>query len=513
MLPPTLLEDSPKTSPRIHQSGDESENDLQYHGSENNFPIFGGDTIIPDDKFGPDEERIFIDDGPFDLDEAFFAMHHEEPPKINEDTTRKNKSQNPKNKNHQTKNRHANHHSNTEQSMDYVEESLKNAKIHEKGVADNYLRNQRGTDREDYEEEMKERISEESSRFEYPEKKLEKKEHSDNSTRDIRDHSTDLPLQEKSEENSSDRSQVMSTDAASPIIEEVTTTGSLVETAKKEGFKTELTLENVEDDESYDGELSREKTTIHDLVTKNDTDSVENPWEDRKIIEAKVDEGWLDALVNETTKEDTSGGAEITKDDDGLEDDDNSELVIVHSHVSSKDRHSSVSTVTVESLPFEKSGLLNETSKLGAIKVFSRGTFDFIAGWILIVKNWKNSFTTLYTNADGLWLINCLNWIFFRNRRRFNLRVGHDRLVQVFSNLRWRRISDERSSMYSTTNKTSYQCDANNTSHCHRGFAMRGRRISRTAESSTLRSWKMPTMVHRRVEALREISLLRLEDR
>ncbi|XP_023245593.1 ADAMTS-like protein 3 [Copidosoma floridanum] len=42
------------------------------------FGFLRGNTVIPDNTFGPDEERIFIDDDSFDADETVFEIEHRE---------------------------------------------------------------------------------------------------------------------------------------------------------------------------------------------------------------------------------------------------------------------------------------------------------------------------------------------------------------------------------------------------------------------------------------------------
>ncbi|XP_046490682.1 protein madd-4 isoform X2 [Neodiprion pinetum] len=80
---------------------------------DSDFGILQGNTGIPDEKFGPDEERIIIDDDPYDLDEAIFALQNGDEsistPKI---TYRKKPAP-------------------TLSAIDFIEESLRNAKRHE----------------------------------------------------------------------------------------------------------------------------------------------------------------------------------------------------------------------------------------------------------------------------------------------------------------------------------------------------------------------------------------------
>ncbi|XP_032685179.1 protein madd-4 isoform X3 [Odontomachus brunneus] len=50
--------------------------DLVYQSIEDNLDNLYRNTIIPDKIFGPDEERIFIDVDPYDLDDPVFGLQH-----------------------------------------------------------------------------------------------------------------------------------------------------------------------------------------------------------------------------------------------------------------------------------------------------------------------------------------------------------------------------------------------------------------------------------------------------
>lgn len=54
------------------------ETDLTYQSVENSFDNLYRNTVFPDETFGPDEERIFIDVDPYDLDESVFGLQHED---------------------------------------------------------------------------------------------------------------------------------------------------------------------------------------------------------------------------------------------------------------------------------------------------------------------------------------------------------------------------------------------------------------------------------------------------
>jgi len=50
------------------------ETDFTYQSVENSFDNLYRNTAFPDETFGPDEERIFIDVDPYDLDESVFGL-------------------------------------------------------------------------------------------------------------------------------------------------------------------------------------------------------------------------------------------------------------------------------------------------------------------------------------------------------------------------------------------------------------------------------------------------------
>lgn len=80
-----------------------------YQSVENSFDNLYRNTAFPDETFGPDEERIFIDVDPYDLDESVFGLQHGDDVKsdvMDEGDTRLT----------------------TKPDIDYIEESLKNVK-------------------------------------------------------------------------------------------------------------------------------------------------------------------------------------------------------------------------------------------------------------------------------------------------------------------------------------------------------------------------------------------------
>lgn len=107
-------EDTPTTRTlRDRKSG------INYNDEiDTDFGILRGNTGIPDEKFGPDEERIIIDDDPYDLDEAIFALENEDDKESSKSTPRIiTHIRNP------TKP--------TKSAIDFIEESVRNAKRNE----------------------------------------------------------------------------------------------------------------------------------------------------------------------------------------------------------------------------------------------------------------------------------------------------------------------------------------------------------------------------------------------
>lgn len=370
MAPPMLLDDARKSAPRTHPSGDYSDNDLRYEGRDDGFKPFGAETIIPDDSFGPDEERIFIEDDPYDLDAAFFAIHNEDAPKVTEG----HESQGRKTAGAEAPG--------AERGVDYVEESLINTKRRDKGAVDNYLRNQRGTEFEaartgttKSEERSK---NAESLIDKWSKKRIEKKSgHFEDSTGDGKFVATESTSDEASREGvaytetryTEDGRDAEVARETSRIFDDRTSTTSLPEVVgRKEGnFKVELTLDGAEDDESYDGELSREKIT--GSRDNNQTESVAAS-EDRKTAGARRGETW-DSIGNETTREDSgSGGAEVTREEDLAEEVEKPRLAVVETR-DAFGKDANESTATFASLAFEENS--NETAVAGSISVFSRG--------------------------------------------------------------------------------------------------------------------------------------------
>lgn len=105
---------------------------------DSDFGILRGNTGIPDEKFGPDEERIIIDDDPYDLDEAIFALQNrDEDPRST-----------PKMISHRRK------PSPTKSAIDFIEESIRNAKRHEAQTAKDKRFGKKPTKKTDLVEEL-----------------------------------------------------------------------------------------------------------------------------------------------------------------------------------------------------------------------------------------------------------------------------------------------------------------------------------------------------------------------
>lgn len=85
--------------------------DFVYQNLEDNFDSLYRHTAIPDETFGPDEERIFIDVDPFDLNESFFGLENGDGVKSTSRVMEKVDAE-----------------LNTKSNIDYIEESLKNVK-------------------------------------------------------------------------------------------------------------------------------------------------------------------------------------------------------------------------------------------------------------------------------------------------------------------------------------------------------------------------------------------------
>ncbi|XP_011300116.1 ADAMTS-like protein 3 [Fopius arisanus] len=115
-------------SSRNHRTVSEKRPNSRYDSVERDLGLFSDNTILPDEPFGPDEERIFIDDDPFDMNTAM-SLDQLEEAKKSTDALIKVHSQ----------------HSKSQDTKDYLEESLKQAKRHKHGEVDKYLRNERGT--------------------------------------------------------------------------------------------------------------------------------------------------------------------------------------------------------------------------------------------------------------------------------------------------------------------------------------------------------------------------------
>ncbi|XP_072752952.1 ADAMTS-like protein 1 isoform X2 [Anoplolepis gracilipes] len=90
---------------------DNRKSDFVYQNLEANFDSLYRNTAIPDETFGPDEERIFIDVDPYDLNESIFGLQNGNDVKSTSHVIEKVDTE-----------------LNTKSDIDYIEESLKNVK-------------------------------------------------------------------------------------------------------------------------------------------------------------------------------------------------------------------------------------------------------------------------------------------------------------------------------------------------------------------------------------------------
>lgn len=66
--------------------------------------------------------------------------------------------------------------------------------------------------------------------------------------------------------------------------------------------------------------------------------------------------------------------------------------------------------------------------------------------------------------------------------------------------------------MYSTIDENGWQLHARYAEDSHRSDAVRGRRISGTAEGETLRNGQVSSMVRHGMDSVRNVQMLQLED-
>ncbi|XP_011067029.1 PREDICTED: ADAMTS-like protein 3 isoform X1 [Acromyrmex echinatior] len=105
----SFVKDDHKRMATTKRKMSNKEADFTYQNVEDNFDNLYRNTAIPDETFGPDEERIFIDVDPYDLDESVFGLQHGD--NIKSDIMEKVDTK-----------------LTTKPDIDYIEESLKNVK-------------------------------------------------------------------------------------------------------------------------------------------------------------------------------------------------------------------------------------------------------------------------------------------------------------------------------------------------------------------------------------------------
>ncbi|XP_076230521.1 ADAMTS-like no long nerve cord isoform X4 [Nomia melanderi] len=108
--PVAFIDDTRRETVATKRTMSEKSGGVKYRNVEENLDTLYRNTAIPDETFGPDEERIFIDVDPYDLDDSMFGLQHSNPVKI---TPVASKDGPP---------------TSTASDTDYVEESLKNVK-------------------------------------------------------------------------------------------------------------------------------------------------------------------------------------------------------------------------------------------------------------------------------------------------------------------------------------------------------------------------------------------------
>ncbi|XP_076668534.1 ADAMTS-like no long nerve cord isoform X2 [Andrena cerasifolii] len=84
--PVTFIDDARKEAVAMKRTMPDRASGLRYQNVEGNLEenldTLYRNTAIPDETFGPDEERIFIDVDPYGLDDSMFGLQHSDPVKI-----------------------------------------------------------------------------------------------------------------------------------------------------------------------------------------------------------------------------------------------------------------------------------------------------------------------------------------------------------------------------------------------------------------------------------------------
>ncbi|XP_076177522.1 ADAMTS-like no long nerve cord isoform X2 [Ptiloglossa arizonensis] len=116
--PLTFVDETQKETVAAKRTMPDRTSGLRYQNVEENLDTLYRNTAIPDETFGPDEERIFINVDSYDLDESMFGLQHNDPVKITP-VDEKDDPGTP-----------------TSPEIDYVEESLKNVKRQWQNIPD-----------------------------------------------------------------------------------------------------------------------------------------------------------------------------------------------------------------------------------------------------------------------------------------------------------------------------------------------------------------------------------------
>ncbi|XP_034935882.1 protein madd-4, partial [Chelonus insularis] len=406
MVPSPSSDDyQPSNSHKPHVK-EHSNDNLKYDSMNNEFEMFGRNSVIPDDTFGPDEERIFIDDDPFDFESAVWSIDPWENMKKSVESSSKNR-----------------HHVSTEKNQDFLEETLKNAKNDPKDVIDNDLSNRRvlvkksdkkftkhfttvpaidlylfdRSNEEKMEENNQDKLIEDIQSREKIIEELLKEERKLQSKEEIllhNHHTTTLPTNIDDDENE----LITETDKIYENSIHTTINSPVNENSK---FSTEtLTVKLPEDDEKLfesgsemeQTEDSYEEELIKQKINKNETSKyLTNSSNDESLISSdenakendseNIDRGALEVLSNEET---TERMKDITRVDVTSIMNEKHLKTRHNSHHSNKDRNknSKPSLIEVETLAFE----INDTTAdpiSGSLNVLSKETSeDLVFEWI-----------------------------------------------------------------------------------------------------------------------------------
>ncbi|XP_053596923.1 protein madd-4 [Microplitis demolitor] len=348
------------------------DNNLHFESIDNDFEMFGRDSVIPDDKFGPDEERIFIEDEPYDFDSAVLSINTWENSKKLSKSFKTNK-----------------HGLIAEQTSDYDEESLKNIpKQQINNNVNNYLRNERGIKLINDKNNKKVYTSPEAPSIDmfFFERSYDK-----NKIIETGSSTNESYLIESTSKNNHSKSHL---NTISPIITnndkltinlDKTINNSIQTTIKPVTnnnlkLSTEsLTIKLPEDDDkmfdsgsemeqiedSYEEELIKQKFNINGTKELSNHYAIESKISSdesgRENDSENIDHGAVEVLSNEDTTEKTRHSQHK-----------------IHSHNSLRNRNSKQSLIQLETLAFDMNNTTDDT-----LNIFTKETSeDFVFEWV-----------------------------------------------------------------------------------------------------------------------------------